>query len=35
MLQGRFERTFHSDGLECTIWFPLDRRHDRERADQA
>jgi two-component sensor histidine kinase len=35
MLQGRFERTFHSDGMECTIWFPLDRRHDRERADRA
>jgi two-component sensor histidine kinase len=33
MLRGRFDRTFHPDGLECTISFPLDPGHDGERAD--
>jgi len=27
MLHGRFERTFHSDGIECTISFGLDAGH--------
>ncbi|HLH87009.1 MAG TPA: HWE histidine kinase domain-containing protein [Xanthobacteraceae bacterium] len=34
MLHGRFERTFHPDGVECTISFALDAEHDREPADQ-
>ncbi len=32
MLHGRFDRTFHPDGLECTISFALAAGHDHERA---
>jgi len=34
MLHGEFERTFHSDGIECLILASLRRGRDDERPDR-
>jgi two-component system CheB/CheR fusion protein len=35
MLNGRFERTLHPDGIECLIVLPLEPRRDDAQADQS
>jgi two-component sensor histidine kinase len=34
LLDGRFERTFHRDGIECLIVMSLEPRDDDEQEDQ-